>query len=140
MRLPAVQRLLLDVAAAPRDRAFFETALNGAGVSPDQFQGPGLIRRDGNEYGLAFSRRTRADRQRILAVAEREGTRLAAEILARRSRIEVLLRNGSMPTADWRATAFFVLGCASLDWDGPNLASKRGYLAVADEVVVEAAE
>jgi hypothetical protein len=96
-------------------------------------QALGLIRRDGNHYVLAFSPLTREDRQRTLAVAEREGALLAAALLTHRSRIEALLRNSSMPTADCRATAFFVLGCASLDWDGLNLARERGYLAAEDE-------
>jgi DNA-binding MarR family transcriptional regulator len=130
MQSRAVQRLLLEVAAAPRNRTFLDAALKEAGITADELQTLELVRRDGDRYELAFSLLTREDRQKIQAVAEREGARLASDLLVHRSRIEALLRNGSMPTADWRATAHFILGCASLDWDGLNLVEKKGYLAV----------
>lgn len=133
MRSPAVQGLLLAIAAAPRERVFLDAALQHTDATADQLEALGLIRRDRDQYALAFSLLTRDDREKIQAVAEREGARLARDLLADRSRIEALLRNGGMPTADWRATAFFVLGCASLDWDGLNLVRERGYLAVPPE-------
>lgn len=130
MQSREVQRLLLNVAAAPRDRAYLDAALKETGTTADQLQTLGLVRRDADRYTLAFSLLTQEDRQKIQAVAEREGARLAGYLLAERSRIEALLRSGNMQTADWRATAFFVLGCASLDWDGLNLVREKGYLAV----------
>jgi DNA-binding MarR family transcriptional regulator len=133
MQNRAVQSLLLEVAAAPRNRVFLDAALNETGTTADQLQTLGLIRRNGDRYELAFSLLTREDRQKIQAVAEREGALLAGNLLAHRSTIEALLKNGSMPTADWRSTALFILGCASLDWDGLNLVEKRGYLAVPAE-------
>jgi len=129
MRSRVVQSLLLDVAAAPRNDAFLHAALKGTDITTDQLRELKLIRRNGDRYELAFSLLTRGDRQKMLAVAEREGARLASDLLAHRSTIEELLEKGSIPTADWRATAFFVLGCASLDWDGLTLVESKGYLA-----------
>jgi DNA-binding MarR family transcriptional regulator len=122
-----VQRALLDVAAAPRSPEYLDAALKGTGVTPDQLQSLQLIRLNGGRYELSFSLLTLEDRQKIQAAAEREGARLAAGILEHRPRIETLLKTSSMPSTDWRAMAFFVLGCVSLDWDGLNWISEKGY-------------
>lgn len=129
----AVQSALLEVAATPRNRAFLDAALRGTDVTAEQLDTLGLIRHNGDRYELAFSLLTREDRQKIQAVAEAEGERLADGLLAHRSTIEELLKNDPMPAVDWRATAYFILGCVSLDWDGLNLARRRGYLAVPPE-------
>ncbi len=128
-----VQRLLLDVAAAPRSRAFMDAALTDTGISTDQLEALGLFRLRDGQYQLSFSLLTLEDRQKIQAAAETEGRRLASILREQRSMVERLVRNGSMPTADWRATAFFILGCVSLDWDGLNYLEEKGYLAVPQE-------
>jgi DNA-binding MarR family transcriptional regulator len=40
-----------------------------------------------------------------------------------------LIKAGALPDVDWRDTAFFILGCVSLDWDGLKLARKKEALA-----------
>jgi hypothetical protein len=133
MERRAVQSALLAVAAAPRTRAFLDAALKDGGVDVEQLQTLGLIRIHGDQYELAFSLLTQEDREKIRAVAEGEGRRLASDLLAYRSRIEDLLASGGIAEADRRAMAYFILGCVSLDWDGLNLVAEKGYLTVPAE-------
>jgi hypothetical protein len=128
-----VQKVLLEVASEPRTAAFLEERLKGTGVTSEILQTLRLIRRDQGAYALAFSLFTNADLNKIRAVAEVEGRSLAAALLVRRSEIENILARNPQPGVDWRARAFIILGCASLDWDGLNLVSKRGYLAVPEK-------
>jgi hypothetical protein len=125
----AVQSLLLQVADAPRDRAFIDEALKGTGVTTDTLQAIGLIRPDGSRFCIAFSLLTQADRKTILAAAEREGKYLAALVLEQRTAIEALLKANEVPGVDWRAMGYFIVGCTSLDWDGLNMVERRGILA-----------
>ncbi len=129
----AVQRLLLEVASAPRSRDFIEAALEHTEVTSHQLEEIGLIRLSGDRYELSFSLLTRSDRERILEAAEVEGRGLAERVLARRARIEEILRVGIQPSTDWGATAYIILGCISLDWDGLRLAEEEGYLTVPGE-------
>jgi DNA-binding MarR family transcriptional regulator len=117
----------------PCFRAFLDAALEGTDVTADGLEALRLIRRDGDRYELAFSVLTRKDREKIQAVAEREGRRLADGLLARRATIEGLLTSDRMPGVDWHATGYFILGCVSLDWDGLNLVREKGYLTVPAE-------
>ncbi len=125
-----VQEVLLEVAAEPRNPAFLEEALKGTGVTSEVLQMLRLIRREGDKYVLGFSLFTSADLDKIRAVAEVEGKSLAAAVLARRSEIQGILTHNAQPGVDWKARAFFIIGCVSLDWDGLNLVRKKGYLAV----------
>jgi hypothetical protein len=125
-----VQKVLLEVVNEPRTTAFLEERLKGTGVTSDDLRTLRLIRREGDKYVLAFSLFTNADLDKIRAVAEVEGKSLAAALLVRRSEIENILARNPQPGVDWKARAFIILGCASLDWDGLSLVRKRGYLAV----------
>jgi len=133
MKHREVQKVLLDLATAPLSQVFLDEALKGTGVTPGDLQALGLIRTDGDRYLLAFSLYTRADLDKIRAVAEVEGKTLAAALLAHRSEIEEILTRDPLPGVDWRAVAYFVLGCASLDWDGLNLTVEKGYRTVPKE-------
>ncbi len=128
-----VQKVLLDVASEPRTAAFLEERLKGTGVALETLQTLRLIRREGDKYALAFSLLTNADLDKIRAVAEVEGKSLATALLARCSEIENILARNPQLGVDWKARAFIVLGCASLDWDGLDFVRKRGYLAVPEE-------
>jgi len=128
-----VQKLLLEVAAEPRNPAFLEEALKGTGVTLEVLQTLRLIRREGDKYVLGFSLLTSADLDKIRAVAEVEGKGLAEAVLARRSEIQGILERNAQTGVDWKARAFFILGCVSLDWDGLNLVRKKGYLAVPEK-------
>ncbi|MCX6568080.1 MAG: hypothetical protein NT147_03385 [Candidatus Aminicenantes bacterium] len=136
------QKVLLDIAAEPKDPSSIEKELKGTGVTVGVLEALRLIRRDGDRYVLAFSLLANADLDRIRAVAEKEGNSLAAAFLARRSEIENILARNPQPGVDGKARAFIILGCASLDWDGLNLIRKRGYLAVPrkEEYLPEARE
>jgi hypothetical protein len=129
----AVQSLLLEVAASPRTRLALDGALKDTDVTADDLQRLGLITREGDLYLLAFSLLTREDMERLREIAEDEGKRLAEKFLERRAELEKLLMRDSGPPGDWRALAFFLVGCVSLDWDGLNLVEKRGYLTVPTE-------
>ncbi len=129
MAHPEVQRVLLDVAAEPRDRASVEAALKGTDVKLELLEGLTLIKIQNDKCTLAFSLLTRTDFEKIRAVAETEGAAIAAAVLARRAEIQQLLTAHPQPGVDWKEVAFFTVGCVSLDWDGLNLLRKTGYLA-----------
>jgi len=125
----AVQALLLDIARAPRDRAYVDAALQGTDVTAEHLEAIGVVRRADSAYRLAFSLLTAEDRALIRAAAEREGKLLAGHVLAHRQAIETLITDAKLPAGDWKAAAFFLVGCVSLDWDGLNLVEERKYLA-----------
>lgn len=125
----AVQAVLLDVARAPRDRAYIDAALEGTDVTAERLAAIGLIRQTGAAYRLAFSLLTAEDRAVIRTVAEREGRLLAGLVLAHQQAIESSITEAKLPAGDWKAAAFFLVGCVSLDWDGLNLVEERKYLA-----------
>jgi hypothetical protein len=128
-----VQRLLLDIASEPRDKAFVESALQGSGVSQETLRTLRLIRLQGDKCSLAFILFTRTDLDKIRAVAEVQGKKLADILLVRRNKIQTLLEHNPQPGVDWKTVANFILGCVSLDWDGLNLMEEKGYLASAQE-------
>ena len=125
-----VQKLLLELAAAPRDQAFLDEALKGTGVTPEFLQTLRLIRREGDRYVLGFALFTNADLDKIRAVAEVEGKSLADEVLSRRSEIQGILTRYVHPGVALKEMAYFILGYCSLDNDGLNLMRSKGYLAV----------
>jgi len=125
----AVQALLLDIARAPRDRAYVDAALRGTDVTAERLAAIGLIRQADSAYRLAFSLLTAEDRAVIRTAAEREGRLLAGYVLAHRQAIESLITEAKLPARDVKAAAFFLVGCVSLDWDGLNLVEDRKYLA-----------
>jgi hypothetical protein len=125
----AVQTLLLDIARAPRDRAYVDAALRGTDVTAERLAAMGLVRQADSAYRLAFSLLTAEDRAVIRAAAEREGRLLAGYVLAHRTAIETLITDAKLPAGDWKAAAFFLVGCVSLDWDGLNLVEERKFLA-----------
>jgi hypothetical protein len=125
----SVQALLLDIARAPRDRAYVDAALQGTDVTAERLAAIGLIREADSAYRLAFSLLTAGDRAIIRTAAEREGRLLAGHVLTHRQAIEALITEAKLPAGDWKAAAFFLVGCVSLDWDGLNLVEERKYLA-----------
>ena len=124
---PAVQQLLLDLAEGPRDRTALEKALQHSEISPTDLLRFGLIRQDGDKYGLNFPLFTARDQRKIQQVTDRYATSLADAILARRPEIETNLLSYDAPGVNRRDVALFVLGCASLDWDGLNITAAKAY-------------
>lgn len=122
-----VQMALLQVAAQPRSLEFVDEALRGAGVTASALEALHLIRRDGYRYVLRFWLYTRADLDKLRAVAEVEGRSLAAAFLAHRAEITEMLRRDPLAGVDWKTMAYFLVGCVSLDWDGLNLTVEQGY-------------
>jgi hypothetical protein len=125
-RIP-VQRLLLDMAAAPRTPDEVKAALSGIGVSPEQLEHLRLIRRRDDRYVVAFYLLTRADLLRVREVTDRYAQSLTEALLARRAEIEAALSYYDAPGVDPKTVAYFVLGCVSLDWDGLDLTIEKGY-------------
>jgi hypothetical protein len=83
---------------------------------------------DGNRFELSFVLYTREDMDKIRTVAEEMGKLLAEGILARRTEIENTIKYDVPSGVDWRETAFFVIGCVSLDWDGLRISRNKGFL------------
>ena len=127
-----IQRVLLKIAAAPRDQPFIDEALDGTGVTKEILEKLGLIRRDGKTWVIGFTLFTSADMDQIRAAAEVEGKKLAAMVLKRRAEIRDKLMSKPQPGVDWKTRAFFVLGCVSLDWDGLNLLEEKKCLILTD--------
>ena len=121
-----VQRLLLAAAASPRNREYVEAALRGSGVSLDDMISNGSLRLEDGRYWLNFGLLTRGDQELIVRAANKYSQRLADAVLKRRAEIEGLLKSYDL---DLKAATFVVLGCFSLDWDGLNYATAKGYRA-----------
>jgi hypothetical protein len=118
MRPRAVQRLLLDIADEPRDRAYATRALEGSGISLDDLLALRLLRESGNRLVINFNFLTQRDQAEIVRIAARHAAVLANGFLARRDEIEAVLarrRLLDVPAADY---AYILIGCFSLDWDG----------------------
>jgi len=122
-----VQKALLDLAAGPRSPGDVEAALKAGTVPIADLLQLRLIRREGDRYFLNFPLFTAADVKRIRDVSETYASSLADAMLARRNEIEVALQSYDAPGVDRKAVAYFVLGCASLDWDGLDLTAAKGY-------------
>lgn len=122
-----VQRFLLSLAAGPHELPAAEAAMKGATASLADLLALRLIRREGDRYFLGFALFTAADQKRIRATSERHATSLAKALLARREEIEKALRAYDAPGVDPGAVAYFLLGCASLNWDGLAVADAKGY-------------
>lgn len=123
----AVQKMLLGLAAGPRPISDVESALKGGGVPVADLLQLRLIRREGDRYFLNFPLFTAADVKRIREASEVYAGSLADAVLARRQDIEAALERYDLPSVDRKAVAYFVLGCASLDWDGLNITAAKGY-------------
>ena len=128
-----VQQALLKLAQGPIPSKVFESSLHGAGVSTSDLLSLRLIRLDGDQYFLNFPLFTAQDDQRIRAVTARYAGSLASTMLTRRPEIESALSGYDAPGVDRKAVAFFVLGCASLDWDGLNITAAKGYRKETEE-------
>lgn len=85
-----------------------------------------MIRREGDCYFLNFALFTAAEVKHIREVSERYAGSLSYAILAHRAEIESALHDYDAPGVDRKAVAYFVLGCASLDWDGLNITAAKG--------------
>ncbi len=127
MRQVAVQKLLLEIAKAPRTPGFLDAALRGTGVERKQLEELGLVRRCGNEYVIAFALFTREDVQKVRAVAERATDSLVRALVARRSDIDAVLQRYDASGVDPKAVLYVVLGCFSFDWDGLDLTVEKHY-------------
>jgi hypothetical protein len=125
-----VQRLLLDIAESPRKRDDVEQALAGSGVSLSDMIANGSLRLEDGRYWLNFSLLTRADQEIVRRATDKYSQSLANAMLDRRAEIEALLKRYDLQGVDPTEVAFAVLGCFSLDWDGLNLSTAKGYLAV----------
>jgi DNA-binding transcriptional ArsR family regulator len=128
-----VQKLLLDIAAAPRTDSYIDNVLSKSAVSRADLEELRLIRREGDKYLLNFTLFTAADIKKVRAVSEKFAPSLASQFLNRRSEIDSILSNYSTPGIDRKAAAFIVLGCASLDWDGLEITAKKGYRSTSEK-------
>ena len=126
MRTAGVQRELLELADGPRAVAEVDQTLSGD-IKARDLLNLGLIRREGDRYFLNFPLFTAADVRVIMQTSERFAQSLAQALLARRADIGSTLRSYDAAGVDQKEVLFFVLGCASLDWDGLRLTRARGY-------------
>jgi hypothetical protein len=128
MANPEVQQLLLEMAESPRSAGYIENALNELDITLSDLLNLQLVRQDGNRFELSFILYTREDMDMIRAVAEEMGKLLAESILARRTEIENIIKCDVPSGVDWRETAFIIIGCVSLDWDGLRISRNKGFL------------
>ena len=124
-----VQRVLLDIAAEPREPEYVEKSLAGSGVTVKDMVENGSLRLENGRYWLNFSLLTRADQEVMRKVAGRYSDSLAAALLERRAELEKLLDKYDAPGVDRGQLAFIVVGCAALDWGGLALTTAKGYRA-----------
>jgi hypothetical protein len=128
-----VQRILLEMAAGPLPAGDVDAALKGGKVPPTDLLRLRLIRREGDNYFLNFALFTAADVHRIRDSSEAYAGSLASALLARRNEIEAALKSYDAPGVDPKEVAYFILGCASLDWDGLELTAAKGYRKVSEK-------
>jgi len=122
-----VQKLLLDIANSPRTPEFIDSVLQASGVSREDLEKLGLIRQQSDHYVLSFTLLTSADVRKVREVAETSARSLVAAFLARRKEIDASLNKYQVKEGDPKAVAYIVFGCFSLDWDGGDLAARKGY-------------
>lgn len=128
-----VQAFLLELAKGPAKLQVADAALQDTPVSVEDLLTLRLIRREGDQYFLNFALFTASDVNRIRETSERYADGLAATFLARRKEIETILGSYDAPGVDSKAVAYFLLGCASLDWEGLNLTAAMGYRKTTEE-------
>ncbi len=129
----AVQKMLLGLAAGPRPISDVEAALKSSAVPVNALLQLKLIRREGDRYFLNFPLFTAADVKRIRESSEVYADSLARAMLTHRQEIEAALQRYDLPSVDRKAVAYFVLGCASFDWDGLNLTEAKGYRKTSED-------
>jgi hypothetical protein len=123
----AVQRFFLNLAKGPIEVSKTDAALQGTGVSVQDLLALRLIRREGDRYFLNFPLFTAGDVNLIRERSERYADSLADAMLARRGELDSALAAYDAPGVDRKAVVYFLLGCASLDWDGLEVTAKNHY-------------
>lgn len=130
-----VQRLILDIAEAPRDRVALEAAIAGKFFGVDDMVAVGLLREEDGLYKIDFNLLRVEDQQAILEASEQLGRDLAEAVLARRGELEALAAAHDQPGVGNAELFYIVIGCFSLDWDGLDLTEERGYRAGAQRTI-----
>lgn len=131
-RLP-VQRFLLELAKGPAAQRAAEEMLGQSAGSIEDLLTLRLIRHDGERYVLNFALFTAADVRRVREVSARYAGSLVEALLARREELSTALRAYDAPGVDPKAVLYYLLGCASLDWDGLSLTAEKGYRKTTEE-------
>ena len=126
-----VQKLLLDLANAPRKAEAIDAALRGSNVSRAELEQLRLIRKQADDYVINFFLMTRADQIKVRQVTEERAKSLASAFLARREEIANAIQSYQVKGVDPKAVAYILIGCFVLDWDGLNVTSEKGYRAEA---------
>lgn len=122
-----VQRAILDIAEAPRERRFVEAAIADERFTVEDMASAGLLRQEDGRYWIDFNLLTVEDQQAILHASEERGRELAFAFLNRRADFERLVETHGFPRSMIPQLYFIVLGCFSLDWDGLELTEEAGY-------------
>ncbi len=130
---PKVQRLLLAVAQAPREEQFVKKALRGTGLTIDDLESIGLLRREKDRFVIGFALFTKAEVARVRQTAETYAESLAAAYATNWPQIEQALARYPVKTVDRKALAFILVGCFSLNWDGLDLTAEKGYRSTGRE-------
>lgn len=126
-QIPAVQKLVLELAAKPMITSEMDAKLRASGTSKEELDELGFVRREGDKYILNFALFTTADEEKMYAVSERYARSLANEILLRRHEIEAAAAPYSAPGVDRKSVLFIVVGYFSLTLDGMELTGIKGY-------------
>ena len=128
MALPEVQQLLLEMAESPRSAGYIKDALNEIDITLSDLLNLQLVWQKEDRFELSFVLYTCEDMNMIRSVAEEIGKLLAEGILTRRTDIQKIIKSDVPSGVDWHETAFFFIGCVSLDWDGLRVSRNKGFL------------
>ncbi len=130
-----VQRLVLEIAEQPRERAYLDEAIAGMPFTVEDMVAVGLLREQQGLYWIDFNLLTVEDQLIILDLSEELGRSLAESVLEREAKFAALAAKHAQPHVDAAQFLFIVLGCFSLDWDGLELTENKGYRAGAQRTL-----
>ena len=129
LSLKKIQKLCLELAKAPRDRAFIEKSIEGSGLTLNDLLSSKLFVQQNGLYVLGFSLFTSADQERVREVCGKFAKDLARVYLERRTDFENILGVYPQENITTDTLAYIILGCFSLDWDGLKITQRLGYRA-----------
>lgn len=129
----SVQEFLLDLAIGDGEIVAEQAAIDFPEARIDDLLALRLIRQESGRLRLNFALFTAEDVRHIREASEHYATSLAGELLSRRAEFEAALAAYDAPGVAKKDIAYFLLGCATLDWAGGFLAVEKGYCKVPEE-------
>lgn len=126
-RDPRIQELLREIGA--RGSASLERvqrALAGTGFAVDDLLAVKLLRRQGDEFHIAFNFFTAEDMRQVAAAVDRYAPLLVQGFIAKRDEFTRIYDRYPVKSVDPKKTAFVLIAGFALNWDGLTIASRAG--------------